>query len=125
VFTRRGAQLPKACGKTRPIPRQAACFPAQLWRLHTRPARRRSWAPPYGVEEITGRAVSRAVDVLGVSVTFGQHDLATRLFDAVFACDTPPLVVTGGSLTARNERILLDRDPDVLIGRGGGRASDG
>lgn len=72
------------------------------------------------LEEITARATSGAVDVLGVSITFGQHDLATRLLDAVYACDAPPLVIAGGSLTARNERILLERYPQLLIGRGGG-----
>lgn len=75
-----------------------------------------------GVElgEIIARATSGAVDVLGVSITFGQHDLATRLLDAVYACESPPLVIAGGSLTARNERILLERYPDLLIGRGTG-----
>ena len=32
----------------------------------------------------------------------------------------PPLVIAGGSLTARNERILLDRYPNLIIGRGAG-----
>jgi hypothetical protein len=75
-----------------------------------------------GVElgEIIDRATSGDVDVVGVSITFGQHDLATELLDAVYACDTPPLVIAGGSLTARNERLLLERYPDLLIGRGAG-----
>ncbi|WP_228004600.1 radical SAM protein [Amycolatopsis sp. YIM 10] len=73
-----------------------------------------------GLEEIIARATSGAVDVLGVSITFGQHDLATELLDAVYGCDPPPLVIAGGSLTARNEHVLLERYPQLLIGRGGG-----
>lgn len=72
------------------------------------------------LEDIIERVTSGAVDVLGVSATFGQHDLMTRLLDAVTSGDTPPLVVAGGSLTARNERILLERYPNLLIGRGAG-----
>jgi hypothetical protein len=72
-----------------------------------------------GLDDIVDR-VREGVEVLGVSVTFGQHDLATQLLDAVVALDRPPLVVAGGSLTARNERILLDRYPNLLICRGAG-----
>jgi hypothetical protein len=72
------------------------------------------------LEDIIERVTSSGVDILGVSATFGQHDLMTRLLDAVTSGDTPPLVVAGGSLTARNERILLERYPNLLIGRGAG-----
>ncbi|MFF5075066.1 B12-binding domain-containing radical SAM protein [Micromonospora olivasterospora] len=72
-----------------------------------------------GLDDIVDR-VRDGVEILGVSVTFGQHDLATQLLDAVAALDQPPLVVAGGSLTARNERILLDRYPNMLICRGAG-----
>lgn len=72
------------------------------------------------LNDILDRVRSGAVDVLGVSVTFGQHDLATRLLDEVTSLDAPPLVVAGGSLTARNERILLASYPQLLIGRGAG-----
>jgi hypothetical protein len=59
-------------------------------------------------------------DVLGISATFGQHDLMTELLDAAYALPSPPLVIAGGSLTARNEGLLLDRYPDLLIARGAG-----
>lgn len=59
-------------------------------------------------------------DILGVSATFGQHDLMVTLLDHVFALESPPLVLAGGSLTARNERILLDRYPRLLVARGAG-----
>ncbi|MEC3995130.1 radical SAM protein [Actinacidiphila sp. DG2A-62] len=61
-----------------------------------------------------------APDILGISATFGQHDLMTELLDAAYALPAPPLVIAGGSLTARNEGLLLDRYPKLLIARGGG-----
>lgn len=59
-------------------------------------------------------------DILGISVTFGQHDLLTELLDAAYHLDQPPLVIAGGSLTARNEGLLLDRYPNLLIARAAG-----
>ena len=69
------------------------------------------------LEDIIGRATSGNVDILGISATFGQHDLMTRLLDAITSSGTPPLMVAGGSLTARNEKILLDAYPALLIAR--------
>lgn len=60
------------------------------------------------------------VDIVGISATFGQHDLMTRLLDEITSADNPPMVVAGGSLTVRNERILLERYPNLIIGRGAG-----
>lgn len=59
-------------------------------------------------------------DILGISATFGQHDLMTGLLDATFALPMPPLVIAGGSLTARNEALLLDAYPNLLVARGAG-----
>jgi hypothetical protein len=72
------------------------------------------------LDDIIERATSSAVDILGVSATFGQHDLMTQLLDAVTDADNPPMLLAGGSLTARNEHILLERYPNLIIGRGAG-----
>ena len=64
-------------------------------------------------------------DVLGVSSTFGQHDLMTSLLDAAYRLPEPPLVIAGGSLTARNEAMLLERYPRLLVARAGGEATIG
>mgnify|MGYP000856952054 CR=1 FL=1 len=61
-----------------------------------------------------------AVDVLGLSATFGQHDLLTDILDAVHALPRPPMILAGGSLSARNEQVLLSAYPDVLVGRAAG-----
>lgn len=72
------------------------------------------------LDTIIERVTSGQVDILGVSATFGQHDLMTRLLDEVSVLDIPPLLVAGGSLTARNERHLLERYPRLIISRGAG-----
>jgi hypothetical protein len=61
-----------------------------------------------------------APDIAGVSATFGQHDLTIRLLDHLHALPRPPVIVAGGSLTARNESLLLERYPKLLVARGAG-----
>jgi hypothetical protein len=58
--------------------------------------------------------------IVGVSATFGQHDLLTALLDQMSTLPVPPLMLAGGSLTVRNEHLLLDRYPRLLIARGAG-----
>ncbi|MET8542569.1 radical SAM protein [Kitasatospora sp. NPDC004799] len=72
------------------------------------------------LQDLVKEVTDRTPDILGVSATFGQHDLLVQLLDATYALAEPPLVVAGGSLTARNERLLLDAYPDLLIARGAG-----
>ena len=45
------------------------------------------------------------------------------LLDAAYRLPRPPLVIVGGSLTARNESLLLERYPRLLVARGGGEAT--
>ncbi len=59
-------------------------------------------------------------DIIGISATFGQHDLLTHLLDTLYQRPDPPLILAGGSLTARNEHLLLQRYPHLLIARGAG-----
>ena len=75
------------------------------------------------LEDLAGRVNAENPDMLGVSATFGQHDLMIALLDAVYRLQRPPLVIVGGSLTARNEVLLLEQFPDLLVARGGGEAT--
>lgn len=75
------------------------------------------------LHHIVERVASGQVDILGISATFGQHDLMTELLDAVTALDTPPMLVAGGSLTVRNEPMLLERYPNLIISRGAGETT--
>ncbi|NBM14937.1 radical SAM protein [Streptomyces sp. GC420] len=75
------------------------------------------------VEELLKQLTTGAPDIVGISATFGQHDLMLQLLDAAFALPEAPMVVAGGSLTARNERLLLERYPELLVARGGGEAT--
>ena len=74
----------------------------------------------FSLEDILAAVESQQPDIVGVSATFGQHDLMIELLEQLFAMPTPPLVLAGGSLTARNEKLLLDRYPRLLIARGAG-----
>ncbi|MBY8887281.1 radical SAM protein [Streptomyces sp. PTM05] len=75
------------------------------------------------VEDLIKQVSTEPPDILGISATFGQHDLLIQLLDAAFALREPPMVVAGGSLTARNEQLLLERYPNLLVARGGGEAT--
>ena len=72
------------------------------------------------IDDIIAAVGSWRPDIVGVSATFGQHDLMTRLLDHLFAMSDPPLILAGGSLTARNEAPLLERYPRLLVARGAG-----
>lgn len=72
------------------------------------------------LDEVIGRIAESRPDIVGVSATFGQHDLLTTLLEEIMLGEDPPLVVAGGSLTVRNERLLLDRFPNLLVARGAG-----
>lgn len=62
----------------------------------------------------------RRADIVGISATFGQHDLMSELLEELDRMAEPPLVLAGGSLTVRNEALLLERYPKLLIARGAG-----
>lgn len=72
------------------------------------------------LDDIVAAVINQQPDILGISATFGQHDLMVHLLNAIVKMQKPPLVVAGGSLTARNERLLLECYPDLLIARGAG-----
>ncbi|GAA2720274.1 hypothetical protein GCM10010315_40240 [Streptomyces luteosporeus] len=72
---------------------------------------------------IIKRVTTESPDILGISATFGQHDMMTELLDALSLLPEPPLVIAGGSLTARNEALLLARYPQLLIARGAGETT--
>ena len=75
------------------------------------------------LEDLLLHVAAEPYDILGVSATFGQHDLMVRLLETVYRLPVPPLVIAGGSLTARNEQLLLDRFPRLLIARAAGEAT--
>ncbi|MDA3644329.1 radical SAM protein [Saccharopolyspora indica] len=72
------------------------------------------------MEDILARVATGGIDIVGISATFGQHDLMAHLLDEITSAQRPPMVVAGGSLTARNEQFLLERYPELIIGRGAG-----
>ncbi|WP_327147030.1 B12-binding domain-containing radical SAM protein [Nocardia sp. NBC_01327] len=65
-------------------------------------------------------AIAAGVDVLGISATFGQHDLLATVLDTVAGIEDRPVTIVGGSLVARTERLLLTDYPWLLVARGAG-----
>lgn len=72
------------------------------------------------LDDIIRRVHDHQPDIVGISATFGQHDLMCELLDRLDQISAPPLVLAGGSLTVRNEAMLLERYPRLLIARGAG-----
>lgn len=72
------------------------------------------------LDDIIEAVHTRRPDILGISATFGQHDLLVNLLEDIESLHDRPLVIAGGSLTARNEHLLLERWPWLLIARGAG-----
>jgi radical SAM superfamily enzyme YgiQ (UPF0313 family) len=72
------------------------------------------------LEEIARWILDQQPDIVGISATFGQRDLMSDLLDRLDQMPVPPLVLAGGSLTVRNEAMLLQRYPRLLIARGAG-----
>ncbi|MFB9686090.1 hypothetical protein [Amycolatopsis plumensis] len=72
------------------------------------------------LDDITRWVQDQRPDIVGISATFGQHDLMIELLDQLMQMSAPPLVLAGGSLTVRNEGMLLDKYPELLIARGAG-----
>jgi len=73
-----------------------------------------------GLDQVKAAVSGRRPDIVGVSATFGQHDLMIELLDHLSLIETSPIVLSGGSLTARNEGLLLDLYPRMLVARGAG-----
>jgi hypothetical protein len=73
--------------------------------------------------EITRWVHDQQPDIVGISATFGQYDLLSELLDWLDRMPVPPLVLPGGSLTVRNEALLLERHPRLLIARGAGEST--
>lgn len=72
------------------------------------------------LDDIASWVSERQPDIVGISATFGQHDLMCELLDRLEAMPDPPIVLAGGSLTVRNEALLLRHHPRLLIARGAG-----
>ncbi|NSC25219.1 radical SAM protein [Streptomyces albus subsp. chlorinus] len=75
------------------------------------------------LDAVEARLRGEPFDILGISATFGQHDLLAellgRLADLLGEPDGPRLVL-GGSLCALNADLLLKSYPDAVVARGAG-----
>jgi Radical SAM superfamily len=74
------------------------------------------------LDQIVADLEAEPPDILGLSATFGQHDLLEELLGRIEAFLGPdgPLLVMGGSLTALNADLILKRYPRAIVARGAG-----
>lgn len=72
------------------------------------------------LDDITAWVAEQQPDIVGISATFGQHDLMSELLARLDRMSMTPLILAGGSLTVRNEAMLLQAYPRLLIARGAG-----
>jgi hypothetical protein len=72
------------------------------------------------VDDVLAEVDRWTPQIVGVSATFGQHDVMTDLLDRLAALSPAPVLMAGGSLTARNHTQLARRYPGLLVGRGTG-----
>jgi radical SAM superfamily enzyme YgiQ (UPF0313 family) len=63
-------------------------------------------------------------DIIGISATFGQHDLIELLISLVKQVpDYDPLIIFGGSLSTLNAERLLDMLPNSFVSKGYGETT--
>ena len=76
----------------------------------------------HNIEQIVAQIEATDPDILGVSATFGQHDLLIQFLDRLAPRfhSGHTLLVLGGSLSALNAKVLLDRYPKAIVARGPG-----
>jgi hypothetical protein len=70
------------------------------------------------IPDLLAEIATEQPDIIGISATFGQHDLLEALADHLL--DSEALLIFGGSLSALNAPLLLDRYPTSLVARGAG-----
>jgi radical SAM superfamily enzyme YgiQ (UPF0313 family) len=75
-----------------------------------------------GVEDVARKVHDLEPDLVGISATFGQHDLMRELLDLLFAQGgvSPSSTVLGGSLAALNANLLCEKYPGILVAEGPG-----
>lgn len=72
------------------------------------------------IPELLAEIEAERPDIIGISATFGQHDLVEALADGLLEAESRSLLVFGGSLSALNAKRLLARYPNSLVARGPG-----
>ena len=79
------------------------------------------------VSDLARDIVREAPDLLGISATFGQHDVLDALLAEIEGLGWPPgcQLVFGGSLSALNQRVLLDAYPQAIVATGPGERTIG
>jgi len=74
------------------------------------------------IEDIVARIIKEAPDIIGISATFGQQDVLDNLMSSLIDQNVlnKSQIVFGGSLSALNRVILLEKYPNAIVALGAG-----
>lgn len=76
------------------------------------------------IEQIVEKVKSFSPDIVGLSATFGQHDVLVHALSLLRqSCDTTPLIVVGGSLGSLNRDVLLREYSVDFVSTGAGEGT--
>jgi radical SAM superfamily enzyme YgiQ (UPF0313 family) len=73
------------------------------------------------IEEILEEVARDRPEIIGISATFGQHDILDRILRALRTLtDYAPMIVVGGSLATLNSLQIIQDFPNVIVAKGAG-----
>lgn len=75
------------------------------------------------LEAILAEVERESPDIIGVSATFGQHDILHSALRQLTASPRERIIVAGGSLSALNAESMLCDYPSILVASGPGEAT--
>lgn len=75
------------------------------------------------VQDICRRIEEKCPDIVGISATFGQHDVLVDLMHRISNMSVQPLIVFGGSLCALDKEVIAERFSDSIICTGYGEST--
>lgn len=75
------------------------------------------------IQDICSRIEEAGPDIVGISATFGQHDVLVDLMHRICSMSVQPLIVFGGSLCALDKGLIAERFPGFIICTGSGEST--
>lgn len=77
-----------------------------------------------GLDEVVDTILRHKPDILGISATFGQHDILQQVLEKTLKhAGAQTLTIVGGSLASLNAELLIKQFPSLLVAKGAGEAT--
>lgn len=75
------------------------------------------------IDSMVKACVEDQVDVIGISLTFGQQDLLVELLNKLLTTCTNINIVVGGSLASLNSKEILRKFPQIIVAKSEGEVT--